>query len=615
MFDKIDLKQFIEESDHSNSGGDIMMLRRAKMLSINWFKHLSINKKMSYLYIPLTILPMIVFAFFSMHSYENIIINRSLETMEDNSVLISDRVEGILNEAESAATYLTININNLVNRAEYEGKLSDDVKLYNLISNELAYAKLIYKEIDSIVFLDRRSTLYYSDVDLQKNAIKAYNSEMIRELEQTAGQSIWFDMSYRDFLVKNPNVPIVTLGKKVWNINTGETIGYLIINISESCISDIFVNQLQRYEIINRQGMRVSVSESSKLMTQVRDSAYAAFIEGGQSSAQITSDASVKEMVAKEDIPYLGWVLFAVAELDVLTADLANLLILSGLLLFMIITLEISMSLVLNNLITSPIIKLKQGVEELGRGNFDFRFKMKTKDEIGLFARSFNRMSEEIRTLLDQVEIEERKKREYEMALIQEQIKPHFLYNSLDIIMKLSQMGQNKKAQRSIMRLADYYRRSLSDGADQITIKDELELTKDYLELQKIRYGDMFTYTIEVPDEVEEGYIPKLTLQPIVENAIYHGIKYLENERGHIEIRGAMTEGMHTIYVKDNGVGMTNNQLERVSSFSMTNHFGLKNVNSRLQLFYGKKYGLILTSVHRESTTVEIRLPGGRIND
>ncbi len=580
------------------------------------FKDLSIKRKITYLYLPLAIIPMILFAIISMKFYEGAIIKRSLTSMNDNNVLISDRIDGILTEAEGSATFLTIGINRLLNSDAFHGMLSNDIKLYNLISNELSYAKLIYKHIDSIGFIDENQRLYYTDYDLQKGKTALLVSEMYAKLEKTTGYSVWFNLEARDYLTKSSEKKMLTLGKKVWNINTGKTIGYLFINIDEVTFTSLFEEQLADYNIYNAENQLLSTTKRDYLEAMARD----AFLKHASKTSDILFSGSKRVLVSKTQIERLDWTLLSEANLNLFTQDLANILLLVVIMLITIILLEITMTLALNRLITTPITKLKHGLEELSQGNFDYRFKMKSNDEIGLFAQSFNHMSAQIKKLLTEVEREEKKKREYELALIQQQIKPHFLYNSLDIILKLSQLGQERKAQKVTRRLADYYRNSLSGGADVIPVKEELKITLDYLELQKLRYSDVFDYKIEVSEYLEGIMIPKLSLQPIVENAIEHGFKYL-SEPGLIRIYDTFdaAENQYQIIISDNGVGIESDKVTKLNAMfenalyekdtQNIRSFGIKNVNHRLKLFFGNAYGIQIISSEGIGTEIQIKLP------
>lgn len=546
------------------------------------FYNLSIKSKITYLYLPLAIIPVIVFALFSYNMYENTIVNRSLGSMEDNNILIQNQIEDVLEDMESCATLLTISINNLYRNEALSAKPVVDVLFDNSISNELAYSRLIFKDIDAISYIDKDLKIYYTDERLTDNYFLVPESKVLDEIKESTGNNIWFDVTRRGYLTRSSDQAVVTLGKKIWNIDTGETLGYLFINVDQTSFSKLFEVQHTKHYLVNQEHKIVSSSKQDLVLKTLPTGVLSTFIIAEESLAVMEEDVS-KFMMSKTSLSRMNWTLLSEADLDDFTQDLSNLLLLIGIILVTLIALEISMSLLLNNLITDPIQKLRMGIEKVSQGDFDVRFKMKTKDEIGVFAESFNYMSVRIKELLHQVEEEEEKKREYELALIQQQIKPHFLYNTLDIILKLSQMGQNKKAQKATRRLADYYKSSLSGGEDIISIEKELKITKDYLELQKIRYSDLFTYEIEVEDALLDMVIPKLTLQPLVENAIYHGLKYKETF-GHILIKGRVEGQEWILSVIDDGVGLNPETLEKITE-KRDGHFGLYNVNHRLMLF------------------------------
>lgn len=576
------------------------------------FKDLSIKRKITYLYLPFVILPILIFYLLSTNLYEQSIIDRSLISMEDNNVLVSDRIDDILSEAESAATYLTISINTLLNSQEFEGLLEDDIRQYNLISNELTYATLINENIDSIAFYDINDKLYYTDHRLFRNSFRVSTSDMLKDLKLSSGNNIWFDLEKRNFLARFDYEAVTTLGKKVWNINTGKTIGYLFINISESSFEDIFKSQISDYYLYNDSLQLISAYNSTD-PTIISPDAVTEFLKEDDKSK---IDNHV--LVSKRKIPRVGWTLMSQTHLDNLTTDFNNLLFILTIMLGVIIIFDIFISFVLNRLISGPIIGLRVGVEEISKGNFDYKFDIKSKDEIGVFADSFNHMSGRIKELLEQVELEEEQKRNFELALIQQQIKPHFLYNTLDIILKLSQMGQERKAQLVTKKLGDYYKNSLSSGSDSVSVDKEIKITGDYLALQKIRYSDILDFEINLKADLSNKTIPKLTIQPLVENAIYHGLKYKES-MGQIKIYDEETDDGYDLIVEDNGIGISSERLKHITGFlsknefefanEITESFGLRNVNHRLKLFYGPDYGLTIESEETVGTRVKIKLP------
>ena len=218
------------------------------------------------------------------------------------------------------------------------------------------------------------------------------------------------------------------------------------------------------------------------------------------------------------------------------------------------------------------------------------------------------------RPIEEQVKNEQKKLRKAEFELLQAQINPHFLYNTLDAIVWSAESGNQKQVVNMVGNLSDFFRLSLNKGKEQVLVKEEMNHVRSYLEIQQIRYQDILDYEIRLPETLYDYKIPKLTVQPLVENALYHGIK---NRRGggRIEVGGREEEGLFEIYVKDNGMGMDKARLEEVrrgikdASEEKNAVYGLYNVNERIRLNFGDDYGISIDSKYGEGTCVTIRLP------
>ncbi len=213
-----------------------------------------------------------------------------------------------------------------------------------------------------------------------------------------------------------------------------------------------------------------------------------------------------------------------------------------------------------------------------------------------------------------QVRAEQRQLRKAEFELLQAQINPHFLYNTLDAIVWSAEAGNEKQVIHMVGSLSDFFRTSLNRGKEIVTIREDLQHVRSYLEIQQVRYRDILDYEIDVPEELYEYRIPKITLQPLVENALYHGIK---NRRGggKITLRGFEEEETFCIVVNDNGAGMPAERLAQVrrglseGAPSEGELYGLYNVNERIRLNFGDAYGIEISSSYESGTTVVVRLP------
>ena len=269
----------------------------------------------------------------------------------------------------------------------------------------------------------------------------------------------------------------------------------------------------------------------------------------------------------------------------------------------------------LSKRITTPITDLCEMTERFAGGDFTVSYHTNRNDEMETLARSFNSMVGEIETLVDDIHREQENAKEAELRLLQEQINPHFLYNTLDAIIWLTESGESKKAVSMIQELSSFFRISLSKGESQITINDERGHVRSYLEIQHYRYQDIMEYSIDFDESILDYHIQKLTLQPIVENALYHGIK---NKRGMglIKVTGRESGNDIVFTIEDNGIGMNEEQLEKLRGLiagknldDRQHGFGMANVEKRLEMQYGKGYGMSVESVYGEGTTVTVRIP------
>ena len=264
--------------------------------------------------------------------------------------------------------------------------------------------------------------------------------------------------------------------------------------------------------------------------------------------------------------------------------------------------------------ITHPIRKLSEVTDQVAKGDLTVRSDVRSGAEVSVLNDSLNTMIDKINELLEQVKTEQGRLRKAEFELLQSQINPHFLYNTLDTIVWLAEAGEQKKVVDMVGSLSDFFRTSLNQGKDMVSVKEELQHSRSYLEIQQVRYQDILQYEIQVPEPLFCYLIPKITIQPLVENALYHGIK---NKRGigKIMITGKREKDYFVLIVEDNGAGMSRERLEAVregmnqKSQTEKDIYALYNVNERIRLNFGQKYGLSIDSILGEGTTVQVMLP------
>lgn len=266
--------------------------------------------------------------------------------------------------------------------------------------------------------------------------------------------------------------------------------------------------------------------------------------------------------------------------------------------------------------ITEPIRRLCDVTKLAARGDFAVRAREESHDELAVLNTSFNQMVEKIGNLIEDIRIEQLNLRATELKLLQAQINPHFLYNTLDTIIWLAEAGKTEQVVMMVSSLSDFFRTTLSKGRDYISVREEEMHIRSYLRIQQFRYRDILEYEIQIPEELYEYQILKLTLQPLVENALYHGIK---NKRGlgHILVTGEQIGEKFLLRVFDDGMGMKPGQLDKVRRIisgeiedsENPSGFGLFNVQQRISLNYGPEYGLEVDSEYGEWTEVLVSIP------
>ena len=319
-------------------------------------------------------------------------------------------------------------------------------------------------------------------------------------------------------------------------------------------------------------------------------------------------------MLGTHKIGYTGWKLVMVSSLSSVQKENMKIyqLIFSFLCLAGILMLGVDVILIQK--ITKPVSRLHQAIQSFGVGKLDVRVDETGIGEISSLEQGFNQMAGEIQELMDRSISQEQEKRHMERRLLQAQISPHFLYNTLDSIIWMIQGKQYEGAGKMVSLLARFFRVALSKGKDIIPLRQEVEHATSYLSIQNIRFQDKFDFELNIDESLMEYLCPKITIQPILENAIYHGV---ENMFGDGEIILSIQEHGEDICIEvsDNGEGMTEEQVEKILHHDIRktsgkgSGVGVYNVDSRIKLLYGENYGISIQSEMDEGTTVKILLP------
>ncbi len=266
----------------------------------------------------------------------------------------------------------------------------------------------------------------------------------------------------------------------------------------------------------------------------------------------------------------------------------------------------------LSRRIVDPIDRICERLEAIGKGSLLVCEPIQADvEEVQILSYGIENMVQRLKWQIDRNTEQEKQRRRTELALLQAQINPHFLYNTLDTIVWLIESGEIDGSVKMVASLSNYFRFSLSRGKNVITLQEEEQHIRSYLEIQQMRYRDLMDYEIDIPDRLKSFVLPKLTLQPLVENALYHGVK---NRRckGLIRLTGREEDNCVILEVMDDGRGMTKERLDGIqSSLTDVKHegFGLRTVHQRIQILFGAEYGLSLESTPDIGTKIIVRIP------
>jgi len=405
---------------------------------------------------------------------------------------------------------------------------------------------------------------------------------------------------------------VVSLSMELKNKTDGEKLGVFLIDLNFSVMNDMLrdirLGQRGYLFIIDSKGRIVYHPQQQLIYSSLKTEKIDEVLQLTNGTF-MSDDGDDKRMYTVQDSGF-GWRIVGVSYINELVGN-QNETRLSFIVLGLVyIVLAIMTSFYLSRKMSQPLKQLQGYMKEVEKGNFDIQVPVPTTIEIGRLARAFNMMVGRIKELMSQVVRDQELKRKSEISALQAQITPHFLYNTLDSIIW---MAEGKKFQEVVLMtssLAKLFRASISKGEELVSIETELEHITNYLTIQKMRYKNKLDYQIDISDSVKQYKTIKIILQPIVENAIYHGIK-MKRGAGLITVTSEETESDIIIIIADNGQGMDEEKLATILNPSRegSSGVGVGNVDGRLKLYFGAQYGLQYQSTLGVGTTVQVRFP------
>ena len=393
--------------------------------------------------------------------------------------------------------------------------------------------------------------------------------------------------------------------------------GGIVFNIRESMFRDMLT-----IPDISENGYVALIHDGSLICYKDVDESYtlsAQSLRQLQQMADISGGIKVRSVSGQEMMVYTrhlktnGWLVAALLPTNEMFHDVRMMQNSIHFTMIAVIVCSVLACVVLSRLIVLPIKRLTDTVSVEDVTSIS-NVSSGGAREIQILSGKINELLSRVRQLIEQVKEEQEKKREAELSLMQEQINPHFLYNTLYSVQQLCELDESKEASAMVLALSNFFRTGLSRGEDVVTIDTEINHVKNYLVIQHMKYGDKFEYEIEIGPDIRSCRMLKLTLQPLVENALHHGIQN-QAGKGTITIAGKREGGRILFEVRDTGAGMSRERLEHVQK-SMNQEegysqisFGLRNVYSRLMLYYNGEAGLEIESGPEQGTVIRVYIP------
>ncbi len=531
----------------------------------------------------------------------------------------------------SAQTLYSIkaNINLLIsNINSYSKMILSDNNLQSLLRDGDIYSDLnaqgrvgnyLYKMLQEVPAI---SSVFIFDGN--GNEFSVYNENSYTFLLRSVAEARWYQRVLRQrgayilllngggaFKQEQDN-NFISMIRLIRDINTTEPRGILVMNISEAAFQDAYGNIASNYTtgvVILDENNQSIIQEDEFDKEDIR-TLDDTFRDRRQGSAVkwVKGGEYLVSYLAQERY---NWKLYSFIPVQGLSNETSSaayvgfaIILINSLILFV-------GTILTSRMVTIPIKKLLRSMKGVEKGEFKEVEISAGDNEIGKLRDGYNMMIREIQNLIHRVIEEQRIKRRAELNVLQAQIKPHFLYNTLDSINSLAMLGQTEEVCNIVEALGSYYRISLSKGREVITIGEEIDMVRNYLKIQKIRYGDMFHVCFETDPQCNPYRILKLVLQPLVENALYHGIR-AKGENGTITIRSELQGDMVRIVVEDDGVGMTEEDIrmftEQKAGFGKDG-FGLRGTIERLRIFYGLEDIVQIDSRKDCGTRISICVP------
>ena len=510
----------------------------------------------------------------------------------ESSEMMIDRAAGEINSLLSEVIDVTISFREdpFIQRS-LRREFTDLGEQYSLdleADSELSYISTYKEEIFGLYVIGSNGSSFKSNV-------RSFREQDFREQQwfheiMTTDEAVWFTPYEGSMAVKTIGERLFSYGQPVVDKSTGRRNGVILAEVDAELLLNICADRVER-------GAELFISYPGGILAQ---------------SADVETEN--REFVLTEPLMIPGWELTAVLNIGEVASENQQITLIVAAVFLIVSVFFIIMTWHISGGIVAPIHNIIKQMKLAQEGDLSVSVVVDYDNEIGDLSKNFNRMIRRIKQLIESLNDKHKQLRKSQLEALQAQINPHFLYNTLDSIIWLAREKKNIDIIRTVEALTSLFRIVISRGEDIIPIEREAEHIRNYLIIQHLRYRNKFSYEISIDENVTSFLTLKLILQPVVENAIYHGIKMIR-EKGHIAIKGYCERENVIFEIADTGPGMSEEQMSELRKVlkngksDIIKSYGLKNVQERIDLFFGENFGLDFFSESGKGTTVRIVLP------
>jgi|GEM_PF-7064696 len=566
--------------------------------------------KLMFSFLSLVVLPLTLVSYIAYSVATHIINNNLSRSLQQTVHQLSLNSEVVLEEAEKAvhtAFYDSFNLPNPIKKQIEAYPAASDYEKSQIsrsVEDEMNKYSIFRNDINGMYFIDTLGNFFSSANQLRERP-NFTNFSWFQTFRNSAMEDAKWSPSHKvGGYTASSNANVVTFIKKISNAY-GRQIGIVWMDLNERSLENIYTSGRiapNGYTLILDDTNTVISASDKTLVTQKLEPIKEALVQQAfhdDNGYYFTEEQGIRKLVAFATIHTTGWKMITVVPAGDLFMDAFRVKNIIVLLALIMIVMSTVIAYHLSRRISRPIHNLIRLMEKVAEGNMTVRARVSQSDEIGKLNKHFNIMIGDIQNLISTVFVSNLKQKEAELASLEAQINPHFLYNTLQSIKWLSDIHQAPDIGDMAISLAKIFRFSIK-GAPIVSFYEEIQHVKDYISIQKFRYGDRFELVMNVPEETLRCQIPKLIIQPLVENAIFHGIETKEDQ-GTIKIWAAVDERSLHIGVEDDGAELSEEKMTAIRSAlnaagpphsHKTSSLGLRNIHERLQLLYGNDYGL-----------------------